>query len=163
MEDFSSSPDKGHVNGAAFNIGEEKRDFIIEGECSKILVEKELSLDNASFLIQMGRIDDAEEYFIAHQGQINGQNLGALLALASFMVEEKRYVSASIIYRALLTPILERAKLKEYHHGVRYLKKLDILAPEITNWKGIMAHKTYLKGLQEKRNLKVSFWERYKE
>ena len=77
------------------------------------------------------------------------------------MESAARPLCASVIYRALLDSILRRARTKTYAHGVRYLKKLDILAKSVLNWHSAANHAVYMEHLRQKHGRKRSFWTRY--
>jgi hypothetical protein len=79
------------------------------------------------------------------------------------MDKDKRTLTATLIYRALLDSILARAKSKIYGHGVRYLKKLDKLASAITDWEDITPHTSYLAELRRVHGRKHAFWSRYEK
>lgn len=143
-------------------LGEDKRAQTIEDECSKIHAESRFSLTSANFMIQVGRIDDADRYFLTHREELDGDSYYSLLPLAKSMEDNKRYLSASLIYRALLESILRRAQSKYYHHGVKYLNKLDELSLIIKNWQDILPHQAYYTELHKQHYRKVSFWSKYK-
>jgi hypothetical protein len=144
-------------------VGEEKRASIIEEESKAILKGREFDSSNANFLVETGRIDDAERYIISRTKKLNGDFYSNLLPLAKIMLKHDRLVAASVIYRALLDSILARAKSKYYHHGIAYLKKLDSLAPKVKNWQKVEPHSNYLASLQHNHRLKSSFWSQYKQ
>ncbi len=70
-------------------------------------------------------------------------------ALAEEMEKAGRQLCASIILRALLNSILNRAQFKAYAHGARYLKRLDRLAKSVSNWRGFENHRDYLDNLRQ--------------
>ncbi|MCW5821617.1 MAG: hypothetical protein KIT34_02380 [Cyanobacteria bacterium TGS_CYA1] len=142
-------------------VGREKRSSIVEEEAKSILKAKEFDSGDAGFLIETGRIDDAETYIIEHSKQLNGDFYSSLLEIAKAMLKHDRLVAASVIYRALLDSILARAKSMYYHHGIAYLKKLDSLAQKIQNWKSVDSHSQYFATLQQKHKLKSSFWSQF--
>lgn len=142
-------------------VGKEKRSSIVEEAAKTILKASEFDSGDAGFLVETGRIEDAETYIIAHAKQLNGDFYSGLLELAKAMLKHDRLVAASVIYRALLDSILARAKSKYYHHGVGYLKKLDSLAPKVRDWKVVDPHSLYLTSLRQKHKLKSSFWSQY--
>jgi hypothetical protein len=43
------------------------------------------------------------------------------------------------------------------------LKKLEKLAPQVSDWQGILPHELYFKKLAETHARKKSFWDKYKE
>ncbi len=142
-------------------IGEEKRDAVVAGEVAKILDDENLSLTDARFLIKSGRYDDAERYLIERADQLDGDLYDFLLPLAETMESEQRALAASLIYRALLDSILRRGQTKTYHHGVRYLKRLDGLEGSVPDWRGLEDHHSYHERLRLKHGRKTSFWSRY--
>jgi hypothetical protein len=144
-------------------VGKEKRAGILETEAKAILKASKFDQGDAGFLVETGRIDDAETYIIAHAKELDGHFYTGLLELAKAMLKHDRLVAASVIYRALLDSILARAKSKNYHHGVSYLKKLDSLAPKVRDWKEVDPHSLYLTNLRQKHKLKSSFWAQYNQ
>jgi len=112
-------------------LGEDKRKRLIEEQTKAILNDSTLSYADAKFLVDVGRLDDAAEYLLRHRGELNGDLYHLLLPLAKALEEGGRFLGASIVYRALLESILDRAQTRYYHHGVRYLRKLDALSVEI--------------------------------
>jgi hypothetical protein len=139
-------------------VGEEKRPSLLEEEANTILKAGEFHSGDAGFLIEAGRVDDAERYIIAQTENLNGRFYESLLVLAKEMLKHERLVASSVLYRALLDSILARGISKNYHHGVNYLKKLDTLAPRIHDWQNVESHTAYLANLREKHKLKSSFW-----
>lgn len=116
-------------------IGHDKRDDVINDETRKIVKSDPLLESDAEFLVVVGKIDEAEEYFLKRADQLDGNHYGSLLSLAEAMEAENRHLVTSLIYRSLLISILERGYTKAYSHGIRYLKKLDKLAASIADWK----------------------------
>lgn len=142
-------------------IGNEHRETVIANEAALILEEQDLSLSNATFFVELGLMDEAENYLLERADQLNGGFYASLLPLAVAMEDAERPVTATLIYRALLDSILQRAKSKTYHHGVRYLKKLDGLARSVTDWLGMEGHRTYCQRLRQVHGRKYSFWSQY--
>lgn len=142
-------------------VGEENRSRIVEEQAKEILEATRFSGADAGFLIETDRIDDAETYIIDSESRLNGDYYLSLLALADGMLKHNRFLAVSVLYRALLDSILARAKSKYYHHGVKYLKKLDALSQKISEWKSVEPHSDYVAGLRQKHKLKSSFWSRY--
>ncbi len=142
-------------------IGEDQRDKVIAEESARILDSDRLSYSDATFLLQTDRIADAERYLLAHTAQFNGDLYSTLMPLAERLDQAGRLLVASLIYRALLDSILRRAKSKYYHHGVRYLKRLEVLAPDIAEWGTFTPHRDYFRELKQVHARKSSFWSRY--
>ena len=79
------------------------------------------------------------------------------------MEAKNRPLSASLLYRSLLTSILQRANTKAYSHGIRYLKKLDKLSQDISDWQGISPHESFKQQIKNSHDRKRSFWSKYVE
>jgi len=143
-------------------IGHEHREAVLVGEIATILGEKALSLSNAAFLIELGRMDEAVEFLLGRAEQLNGDFYGSLLPLAEALETAERHLAATVVYRALLDSILRRGQTKTYPHGVRYLKKLDRLAKSIYDWRGVPDHNVYAEQLRQTHGRKSSFWSQYR-
>jgi hypothetical protein len=98
----------------------------------------------------------------AGTGTLDGEYYSTLLPMAKTMEAEGRYLSASIIYRALLDSILERKYYKAYPYAARYLRKLDALAEDIEEWQNLGEHEKYLNWLNQVHGKKTSFWRHYR-
>ncbi len=144
------------------NIGPHDRQRLLDAETRLILDSQNLSYSDARFLIWLNRIEDAQKYLLSHLQEIDGDSYPDVLSLAQPMEEAERYLTTSILFRALLESILRRAISKYYTHGVRYLRKLDALAPKVTDWQNFLPHEVYFSGLEKAHARKSSFWERYR-
>ncbi len=144
-------------------IGGDGRSAVIDGEVSLILGEKTLSVTDAAFLIDAGRMDDAERYLIDRVDRLDGDMYGSFLPLAESMESNGRILAATMIYRALLDSILRRAQTKTYFYGVRYLKKIEKLAISISDWRGMENHDAYSERIRLKHGRKSSFWSKYEK
>lgn len=143
-------------------LGPGQREQVVAGEVTSILAGGQLSLGDAGFLFAAEQFDAAENYLLTHAGELNGDFYGTLLPMAEAMEKQGRHLCASLLYRALLDSILQRAQTKTYPHGVRYLKKLDLLAEGVTDWRTLESHAGYKAGLVEHHGRKSSFWSRYR-
>ena len=144
-------------------IGEDQRDIIISRESASILAQTEFRGSDAMFLLETEQIDATEKYIFKCVDQLNGEFYSTLLTLAEAMEREKRPLAASILYRSLLDSILERGYSKAYHHGVRYLEKLNLLNSVIDDWKDHSPHIQYHRFLRFNHGRKRSFWEKYED
>jgi hypothetical protein len=142
-------------------VGIEERQRIVECEIEVIAHSPNLDYGDASFMIELGYIDAAERYISDRANQLNGDYYYQLLPWAKPFEKQGRFLVASVIYRALLESILRRAISKYYTHGVRYLRKLDELAPQVNDWGEFEGHDGYMLRIRIKHKLKRSFWGRY--
>lgn len=136
---------------------------MIEQTAAAILRAEKFSSSDARFLTSTGRLADTETYILTHVAQLNGDEYYSLLPLAECMEEDSRWLAATVIYRALIESTLQRKVSKYYHHGVRYLCKLDAIAPQITDWQGHGNHTEFLLRLRAVHGRKSSFWAQYAE
>lgn len=142
-------------------IGPDQREAVVAGETNAILGEPAWSSTDAAFLVDTGCLDKAEGYLLDRAAQLNGDYYRQLLPLAEVMEKEGRSLAATVLYRALLDSILQRAQTKTYPIGVRYLKKLDRLAMSVADWRAIQDHGAYREHLEQQHGRKRSFWSRY--
>ncbi len=142
-------------------IGEAERPRVIDDEGRVIAESIRLDYIAAAFLLELGRFDDAERYITMRAAQLDGDHYHRLLPWAKTFEKQERFFVASVIYRALLESILRRAKSKYYTYGVRYLRKLDDLAPRVSDWGDFVNHEDYKLNLRIEHKRKRSFWARY--
>lgn len=142
-------------------IGKDQRESVLQGELPKIHANKSLSLTDAAFLVDMGLQSEAGRYVLERTELLNGDFYYDLVPLAKTLEESDYPLPATCIYRALLDSILKRGKSTIYHHGVRYLKKLDRLASDIDDWNNRADHQTYVHELRQTHGKKYAFWEKY--
>jgi len=144
-------------------IGEDQRESVINEAVQGILSNPQFSESDLSFLLNTNQIDQAQCYLFKNVQELDGERYNFLLPIAQQFEKENRFLAATMIYRELLESILNRAISKYYHHGVRYLKKLEELAPDITDWKEFLTHDQYRKKIDEAHFRKKSFWIKYKK
>ena len=142
-------------------IGVERRDDVILTETAEILESQRFVDSDAEFLVSIGKIDETETYLLERAEQIDGALYSSLLPLAKAMESEGRNLTASLIYRNLLSSILERGYTTAYPHGIQYLKKLDKLADLIADWDKLENHETFKDRIYLAHKLKRSFWPKY--
>jgi hypothetical protein len=134
---------------------------VISNAVNKITQDPRLSYDDAAFLLAVECIDELDIYLLQRIEQLNGDLYFRLLPLAEALEKRGKLLITCLIYRVLLDSILARALSKYYHHGVKYLKKLDQLATYVTDWQTWPAHNTYLAILKENHKRKSAFWSKY--
>jgi hypothetical protein len=80
-----------------------------------------------AFFLNWPRLDIAARLVVDRRAEWEGRHYEVLLAAAETL-EPDHPVAATILYRALLDDILNRARSPAYGHAARYLEKLDALA-----------------------------------
>ncbi len=109
------------------------------------------------FLLKWPRLELAARLVLDRREQWEGRHYG-LLVPAAEMLEPDHPTEATILYRALLDDILDRARSPAYGYGARYLAKLDALAPHVDTAVGIETHERYREALTKKHGRKWGFW-----
>lgn len=142
-------------------VGADQRECIIKDESKKILKGRGFDADDALFLLQVDQIDSAEKYVVAHANKLSGVFYWHLLEISKPLLKHGKILAATLIYRALLTAILERGKSPAYHHGLDYLYALDKWAATIDDWKEFPSHEDYVADLRETHKRKRGFWSNY--
>ncbi|NOY00779.1 MAG: hypothetical protein GXP30_13775 [Verrucomicrobia bacterium] len=158
---FETCPSSNSLSELLDVIGEEKREAVITKQVSRILEQSAWCESNAAFLIAIGKMDEAEKYLLKRANQLDGNYYSGLLPLAEKMELKHRHLAASLLYRPLLTSILDRGYSKAYRHAVAYLEKLDQLAPSIKEWQNFPDHQKFKDQIRQKHRLKRGFWGRY--
>jgi tetratricopeptide (TPR) repeat protein len=149
------------LNELLTQIGQDKRAEVVYKEVDFIMSAKEFSITDAQFLIEVGEDRCAEEYVVARREQLDGGQYYHLPALAKHFETKGSCLAPIVIYRALLEANLAKALSKYYSHGVRYLRKLDVLAGRVRDWKMIESHDLYIQKIRQQHSRKPAFWARY--
>ena len=158
---FRRSRNAGSFRLLLETIGPQHRDRIIEDETKLILGTSGFSHDDAEFLVMCNRMEEAETYLLDRAPDLDGHYYSILNRLATAMEGDRRFLPASVIYRVLLESVLAHAISKYYTHGVRYLLKIDKLAPAVTEWRAFVPHEMYVAQLRQTHARKSSFWTLY--
>jgi hypothetical protein len=83
-----------------------------------------------------------------------------LTSLVEAATANRRWLAATIIWRALLDAILTRGYAKAYAHAARYFRALRAAAPQIEDFHGHPTHADYERSLRMAHGRKTSFWQR---
>ena len=111
----------------------------------------------AVFFAELKEGEIAAQIILAEPTAFRVENYPALLPLARSL-EQGQPLAASIVYRALLESILDRAQSKAYPHAARYLRRLGKLGKKIRAWSPIAPHESYLQALRARHDRKRAFW-----
>lgn len=141
--------------------GKKKRRQILADQIAEILTEERFSATDATFLVEMNLNSEAATYTIQNAAKLDGGDYWSLTPLAEHMEKGKFLLAATALYRALLDSILARAQSKAYHHGAKYLRKLDAMAGKVTSWEPLVAHVEYKTAVVRDHKRKWRFWEEY--
>lgn len=110
------------------------------------------------FLLKWPNLDRAARLVLARRSEWSGRNWEVLAPAADALAPDHP-LAASLLYRALIDDILERARSNAYGHAARDLAKLGMLAEEVGPGDLVPDHAGYVAGLRKKHGRKYGFWE----
>lgn len=144
-------------------VGKKARAKIVADEAAAIMAAPRFVCSDARFLFDAGHSAEAEACLVSRAEGIDGEYYPGLLPLAEALLGVRRPLAATIIYRALADSILARARSKIYGHAVRYLGKLERIAKDVDDWRGLPDHAAYVAALRSRHARKSAFWSRFGE
>ncbi|MBX9690044.1 MAG: hypothetical protein K2X27_25255 [Candidatus Obscuribacterales bacterium] len=144
-------------------IGEDQRERLTDEEAAIIHQSKGFSPEDAAFLVENKRLQDAEEYVLKRAKYLDGDRYYSLVQIAEALQADERHIAATLVYRALLDSILNRAQSRAYHHGADYLKALESMSALIQRWEGIVPHAGYIGELRISHGRKYGFWNQFRK
>ena len=162
-KNFDAHPSLKSLETLLKEIGEDRRDELLKETKQRIIGKPHFSENSAEFLIDVGMEAEAESYILSRKEQIDGESYYSLPSIAKKLIKSNRYLPAVVIYRALLEANTAKAQSKYYNHGIRYLKELEKISPEVTDWKNIIPHSDYFTKFREIHARKTAFWKKYGE
>lgn len=112
----------------------------------------------AAVLLELEEDDDAESVLLAEPARIRGDDYGTLVPLAKTLRERKLWRAETVVYRALLTGILDRAYARAYSHGARYWTRLREIADMGVSLLPLQPHAEFEVSIKARHARKVSFW-----
>lgn len=142
-------------------IGEDQRERITDEEATIIHQSKGFSSEDATFLVECKRLQDAEEYVLKRAKYLDGDRYYSLVPIAEALYADERLIAATLVYRALLDSMLNRAQSRAYHHGADYLKALESMSVKIQRWNGVIPHAEYIGKLRISHGRKYGFWNQF--
>ena len=136
-------------------------DFEAEDRAHTFALEKAEPEVALQFFLDWPRLDLAAKLIATHPHRWDGGDWHILPKVAG-LLEHDHPLAATILYRALLDNVLDRARSKAYGHGAKYLGKLGLLAGEADPIRpsGMVDHATYLAKLKAAHPRKSGFWAR---
>lgn len=140
-------------------VGEQHRNRLLNEQTTAILESDTYQQEDASFLVAMEKAPEAAAYLVRWASSLNGDDYYDFKPIADHLEAEGHCLAATVVYRALLNSILQRAISKAYHHGANYLHKLDALAENVEDWQAVLPHQAYREMLLKKHKRKWRFWQ----
>lgn len=114
--------------------------------------------DAADLLLHLGDAAAAEQRLLDAPAKLDGQDYIGLVPLAKALHAHGCLRGETLVYRALLTGILDRAYSRAYRHGVRYLARLAAIAAAGADLAPLTAHQDFEAELRLRHKRKLGFW-----
>jgi hypothetical protein len=87
-----------------------------------------------------------------------GRDYATLVPLAEALERKQLWIGATVVYRALLVAILDRAYASAYHHAARYWARLGALAPNFAEARQLKSPGEFEARIRAQHKRKSSFW-----
>lgn len=115
-----------------------------------------------SFFYEAQFFDECSKLIRNRHQQISGENYYTLRPIVN-VLKETDPLSATLLYRRLVEPVLERAKSKYYDFAVKDLLSCQKLSEKIDDWGLFESHIDYFNRIFVAHKNKYSLWQRYEE
>ncbi|MFP5462863.1 MAG: DUF6880 family protein [Gammaproteobacteria bacterium] len=114
----------------------------------------------AALLLELGDADSAEARLIAAHERFEGASYAGLTPLVEALRAQGCLRGETVVLRALLVDILDRAQTRAYGHAARYWSRLGEIASAGADLSPLPAHAEFEAGIRSRHGRKVSFWGR---
>jgi hypothetical protein len=112
----------------------------------------------ATLLMELGDAEAAESRLVAGLAQLDGGNYPELVPLAKSLRAHECWRGETVVYRALLSGILERGYARAYGHGSRYLARLREIAVSGVGLVPLQSHEAFEAEVRLRHGRKSAFW-----
>lgn len=111
-----------------------------------------------AFYIDLPDLPRAAALVLARRSEWSGDHYD-FLPEAARTLETDHPLEATVLYRALLSDILDRARARAYGYAARYLTRLDDLATLVEPWPDAIApHSVFRSEIEANHKRKTGFW-----
>jgi len=115
--------------------------------------------DALLFLVEWPKLDAAAEHVLANAKKWDG-DLYEFLVPAADALAETQPLAATLLYRVLVSHILDRGISAAYEHAARYMRALATLSLSLPDKPPFIDHAAYVGDLQSRHGRKFGFWQR---
>ncbi|MCO5108808.1 MAG: hypothetical protein M9907_17245 [Burkholderiaceae bacterium] len=112
----------------------------------------------ATLLLQLGDAAAAEARLLGEPGRIDGNDYGRLVPLAKALRADECPRGETVVYRALLKGILDRAYARAYGHAARYWARLGEIAGSGVGLLPLPSHEDFEAEIRARHGRKSAFW-----
>jgi len=114
----------------------------------------------ATLLLELGDPPGAESVLLSAPELVDGRDYYRLPALATSLGAHGCSRGATVLYRALLEDILERAYARAYGHAADYWRRLSEIADSGFAFAPLQSHAEFAAEIHRRHGRKVAFWSR---
>jgi len=129
-----------------------------EAYARKLALEHDDLTTAAALLLELGDAAAAETRLLAAPGHIDGNRYDILLPVAKALRAQDCQRGETVVYRALLKGILDRAYARAYGHAARYWSRLREIADGGVSLLPLQSHDDFTAEIRTRHGRKVSFW-----
>jgi hypothetical protein len=112
----------------------------------------------ALLLLDIGDDSAAEEALARDPAAIDGRDYATLVPMAEALEGKRLWTGATLVYRALLVGILDRAYAPAYRHAAKYWARLAALAPVYAGSRDLEAPGAFEARIRAQHKRKSGFW-----
>jgi hypothetical protein len=112
----------------------------------------------ATLLLSLGDAATAEDRLVAEPSGIDGNDYSNLVPLAKALRTHERPRGETVVYRALLRGILDRAYARAYGHAARYWARLGEIAGSGVSMLPLPSHADFEVEIRARHARKSAFW-----
>ena len=113
-----------------------------------------------AFLADIQQWDEVNALILQHAktDTLNGADYSQYRKLSTSLAKQGRGLAATLLRRALVADVLQRAQSKYYHYAISDLKKANDFAQTVSDWQDFATHDTFMQTLQTQHARKSAFW-----
>jgi hypothetical protein len=112
----------------------------------------------ARLLLRLGDPVAAEAQLLGEPGRVGGSLYGNLGPLTQALREHDCPRGETVLYRALLQSVLDRAQTRAYGHAARYWSRLREIARGTTSLAPLPSHDAFEAEIRAQHGRKTAFW-----
>lgn len=112
----------------------------------------------AEVLLHLGDAEAAEARLLTDPDRVDGRAYGTLVPLSTALRAHACPRGETVVYRALLLDVLNRAYARAYRHGARYLARLREIAASGVGLMPLPSHEEFEAEIRRRHGRKPAFW-----
>ena len=115
------------------------------------------------FLMESGRPQVIASWLFQDPILLERQGRWRLAKLAPYFTEHKHHLEAVRVYRYQVEKILVGKRSGIYHLAVQWLREMEAIQAQVTDWGEIATPDAYMADIRERHDKKRLFWKYYAE